>query len=247
MDEAARSGDRAGARPRLVVALTALFVASLVTAQVTSAKIATLSLPLVGAVTLPAVGAITYPTGTLAYAGTFFATDVTGEILGEETARWLVNVGFLMNFVLLGFVWLAIGAPATGGVEQSQFATVLGSSTNVVIGSLLAYLVSQNWDVIAFHGLRRRTDGKYLWLRNVASTGTSQCIDTALFTVIAFWAAPVVLGVGFQLPPAELVALALGQYVLKLGIAVLDTPLVYGAVRIVRDRDVVSTSDVADP
>lgn len=230
---------RTSARPLLVTALTALFVTSLITAQFTSSKIATLSLPLVGVVTLPAIGAITFPTGTFAYAGTFLATDVTGEVLGEDTARWMVNVGFLMNFVMLGFVWLAIGVPVAegSGLGQGEFASVVGSSTNIVAGSLLAYIVSQNWDVFAFHGLRRRTDGDHLWLRNVLSTGTSQLLDTVLFTLVAFLLAPAVLGIGVRFSAAAIVATIVGQYVVKLAIALIDTPLVYAAVGLVRRTD----------
>lgn len=231
-DAAAASGptaSTAGTRTTLVIALTALFVTSLITAQLISSKLAVLSLPL--------LGAVAYPTGTLAYAGTFFATDVTSEVLGKDAARRMVNVGFLMNFVMLAFAWLAIAAPvADGGVPQGEFATVIGASTNIVIGSLLAYIISQNWDVFAFHRLREWTGGERLWVRNVGSTATSQLVDTALFTVVAFSVAPALLGTGFQLGASALVATVVGQYVLKLGIALVDTPLVYGAVYAIRRR-----------
>ena len=213
----------------LLLVLTSLFVTSLVTAQLVSAKLAVLALPI--------LGAVSYPTGTLAYAGTFFATDVTGELFGKEVARRLVNVGFAMNVVLLGFAWAAIQAPhAPGGVDQAPFAAVIGASTNVVLGSLVAYVIAQNWDVVAFHWLGRLTDGDHLWLRNVGSTGTSQLVDTVLFTTIAFRLAPEFLGVGFALSDGMLVATIVGQYVLKLGIALVDTPLVYATVGLVRRR-----------
>lgn len=217
------------ARTTLIIALTAVFVTSLVTAQLISSKLAVFALPI--------IGAVQYPTGTFAYAGTFFATDVTGEVLGKDAARRLVNVGFLMNFLMLAFAWLAILAPpGQGGVAQSSFASVVGASTNIVFGSLLAYVVSQNWDVVAFHRLRELTDGDRLWLRNVGSTATSQFVDTVIFTVVAFAVAPAVLGVGFQLTTGELVATVVGQYVLKLAIALADTPLVYAAVGAIRRR-----------
>jgi hypothetical protein len=112
-----------------------------------------------------------------------------------------------------------------------MFETVLGASTNIVAGSLVAYVVSQNWDVVVFHAIRDRTDGKYLWLRNVASTATSQAIDTVLFVGIAFFVAPTLLGTGQPLPRQVLVALVVGQYLLKLLIALVDTPFVYAVVR----------------
>jgi uncharacterized integral membrane protein (TIGR00697 family) len=215
--------------PTAAVVLTALFVSALVTSQVISAKLV--------AVTLPVLGAVSAPGGTLAYAVTFFASDCLSELYGERYVRSVVNVAFGMNFVLLALVWATIQLPAAqGSVDPDAFATVLGLSTNVVAGSLVAYLLSQNWDVTVFHRVRAATDGAALWLRNLVSTGTSQLLDTVVFTLVAFWAAPA-LGVGQALPPAVLGSLIVGQYALKLLIALVDTPLVYAAVGAVRRRD----------
>ncbi|TKX82858.1 VUT family protein, partial [Halorubrum sp. SS5] len=85
----------------------------------------------------------------------------------------------------------------------------------------------QNWDVFVFHAIRDRTGERMLWLRNLASTATSQAIDTVIFVGVAFYVAPLLLGVGPVFDPPTLLALGLGQYILKLGIAVLDTPVVY--------------------
>ena len=100
-----------------------------------------------------------------------------------------------MNFVLLLLVWGTIAAPALpqgapGQIDLAAFESVLGSSTAIVAASLSAYLVSQNWDVFVFHWIRDATDGDYLWVRNIASTATSQLLDTVVFIVVGF----VVLG-----------------------------------------------------
>ena len=213
--------------PLAAVVLTALFVTALVTAQVISAKLLSIGLPLLGAVTAPG--------GTLAYAFTFFASDCLSELYGKRYAQRVVNVAFGMNLVLLALVFATIWVPAAqGSVDPDAFATVLGLSGNVVLGSLCAYVLSQNWDVIAFHRIREATDGAALWLRNVGSTASSQLIDTVVFTLVAFVVAPALLGVGAALPLSVVWSLIVGQYVLKLLIAVVDTPLVYAAVGLAR-------------
>lgn len=213
--------------PAAAVLLTALFVSALVTAQVISAKLLSVALPVLGAVTAPG--------GTLAYAVTFFASDCLSELYGKRYTQTVVNVAFGMNFVLLGLVALIIAAPRGGGVPQDAFATVLGASLNIVAGSLLAYLVSQNWDVLVFHRLRESTDGEALWLRNIGSTATSQALDTVIFVGIAFYVLPG-LGVNPQLglSLAGVAALMLGQYLVKLLVALLDTPFVYLVVGMAR-------------
>jgi uncharacterized integral membrane protein (TIGR00697 family) len=140
----------------------------------------------------------------------------------------LVNVAFAMNFLVLALVWSTILAPAAqSSIDPETFALVLGASTNIVAGSLLAYLASQNLDVVIFHALKEATDGEALWLRNIASTATSQLVDTVIFVGIAFWIVPRVVGIGPQPPGSVVVSLVVGQYLLKLAIAVLDTPFVY--------------------
>ncbi|WP_318567817.1 queuosine precursor transporter [Salinigranum marinum] len=223
------------------IALVALFVTALVTAQLTASKVLAIPLP----TGLPVVGATVFlPGAALAYALTFFASDCYAELYGRRETQVLVNVGLAMNFVLLALVWSTILAPAAPtSVDPDQFATVLGSSTNIVVGSLLAYVVSQNWDVLVFHALRERTNGRYLWLRNIGSTATSQALDTVIFVSVAFLVAPTLLGTGQPLDVAVVLALIVGQYLLKLLIALIDTPFVYAVVRFVDDDRVAGSTN----
>jgi uncharacterized integral membrane protein (TIGR00697 family) len=217
------------------VAILALFVTALVTAQLTASKVLQIPLPF----ELGRLGSqIALPGAALAYALTFFASDCYTELYGRRAAQVMVNVGFTMNFVLLALVWSTILAPASPNspVDPGSFASVLGASTNIVAGSLLAYLVSQNWDVIVFHRLRVATDGDFLWLRNVASTATSQAIDTVIFVGTAFYLIPMYAGMDSVTPWSTVVSLMLGQYLLKLLIALVDTPFVYAVVGLVRSR-----------
>jgi len=219
------------------LSLAALFVTALVTAQVTASKVVAVELP----VSVPVTGdLILVPAAVFAYAITFFASDCYAELYGERAARGLVNVAFAMNFVLLGLVWLAVAAPTAGGspVAQEPFAETLEASTGVVVGSLLAYLVSQNWDVFVFHRLRERTAGEHLWLRNVLSTASSQLIDTVIFITVAFAI--------FQGAATDFVVeLIVGQYLFKLALVALDTPFVYLVVGVVRSRTGLSATESA--
>lgn len=65
---------------------------------------------------------------------------------------------------------------------------------------------------IAKHGSVR--GGRWIW--NNASTMTSQAIDTIIFILLAFWG---------TVP--NIWAMVISQYVLKLVLAALDTPVFY--------------------
>ena len=210
------------------VGLIALFVTALVTAQLTAAKVLAFDVPFA----VPIAGSrLALPGAALAIAVMFFASDCYTELYGRRAAQVVVNVAFAMNFVVLGLVWSTIAAPAApSSIDPAAFREVLGASTNVIAASLVAYLVSQNYDVIAFDALRSATDGAHLWLRNIGSTATSQVLDTVIFVSLAFYVIPRVAGIGPVLPVAVVQQLVVGQYLLKLLLALADTPFVYAVV-----------------
>ncbi len=165
------------------------------------------------------------PAGVLAYSVTFICTDVVSEIWGKESAKQMVIGGFITLIVVLILVRLALvwpKAPIWNG--EAGFQAVLGSTSRIIIASFIAYLVSQFHDVYVFHFLKRITHGRHLWLRNNLSTAISQLIDSVLFITIAFYG---------TIPIWPLI---IGQWVIKLAIAVLDTPLIYFAVWLLRER-----------
>ena len=217
------------------IALIALFVTALVTAQLTASKLLGFSIPF----SLPFTeSTLVMPGAALAYALTFFASDCYSELYGPEEAHKVVNVGFVMNFVMLALVYSTIAAPAApfGSIDPATFERVLGASLNIVVASALAYLVSQNWDVYAFHRIREWTDGDHLWARNVGSTASSQLVDSLIFVFVGFAIMPALTG-GDPMTLSALLGLVVGQYLLKLLIALADTPFVYAVVGAFRSRE----------
>jgi uncharacterized integral membrane protein (TIGR00697 family) len=133
------------------------------------------------------------------------------------------------GFITLVLAFLLTGVsilwpPASFWPHQEAYETILGSSARIMVASLTAYLFSQYHDVWAFHFWKRVTSDRFLWLRNNASTIVSQLLDSVVFITIAFYVS------------MPLVPLILGQWVVKVGIAALDTPFVYLLVYLVRRR-----------
>ncbi|MGI9274305.1 MAG: queuosine precursor transporter [Endozoicomonas sp.] len=166
------------------------------------------------------------PAGVLAYAITFACTDIVGEAYGEKTARNMVLAGFVAMVVVTGLIHLAIAWPAAPFWDgQANYEQVLGSSSRIILASLVAYLCSQTLDIWIFSRLRKATNGKHLWLRNNLSTFSSQLIDSAIFVTVAFY------GV---FPISEMI---IGQWIVKMIIAAIDTPLVYLGVSMLRPSE----------
>lgn len=183
--------------------LLSLFIGGLVVAALISSKIIM-------------VAGVAVPAGVLAYSITFIISDVISEIWGKDYANNIVQCGFITLLMTSALAWAAVtwpSAPFWNG--QESFSAVIGSTPRIVAASLVAYLVSQKHDIWLFHLLKEKTNGRHLWLRNNASTVISQLIDSTIFVTIAFW------GI---LPVGEVI---LGQWLIKLTIALIDTPIVY--------------------
>ncbi|MCD6278550.1 MAG: queuosine precursor transporter [Desulfurococcales archaeon] len=165
------------------------------------------------------------PAGTIAYCFTFPITDIVDEVYGKKKAVYIVWAGLAAEVVMLVLVWMDWFLPALEPSMEELYHRVFGLQTRIVAASLIAYVISQHHDVWAFWKWRELTKGRWLWVRNNASTMVSQLIDSAIFTFIAFY------GV---VPLGDLVVMAASLWLFKVVIALIDTPFVYLGVWLVR-------------
>ena len=101
-------------------------------------------------------------------------------------------------------------------------------SVLVVEYAHLEGLVAQLFDVRLYHFWWRITGGKHLWLRNNGSTWISQLVDTIIVNSIF-------LRFGLGMDWAPIVGIIGANYVVKILLAMIDTPLIYAA-RIALER-----------
>ena len=162
--------------------------------------------------------------GNILYGSIFLATDILSEVYGKKAARRGVWLGFIG--MILMTLWMQIGLkfiPDASDFAQDALSTIFGLMPRVAAGSMVAYLISQHHDVFAFHFWKNRTRGRFLWLRNNASTMVSQAIDSIIFCAIALW--------GLFDIKTWLQILAT-TYFLKWFVAAIDTPFIYLARRL---------------
>ena len=168
--------------------------------------------------------------GVILYSSIFFATDLLSEKYGHKEAQRAVLLGFFVSIALvvmtqISMLFLPSEMPQTSAFAQSVHeatVTLFDYTPRFVFGSLLAYLISQSFDVWVFHRIRSATNGRHLWLRNTGSTLLSQAIDTLIYGLVVWWGL-VDLVTALQLAGAK--------YVFKFAIAVIDTPFIYLACR----------------
>jgi hypothetical protein len=164
--------------------------------------------------------------GVILYSSIYFATDLLSERYGKLEATRAVMIGFTVSIIIIvmisiSLIYLPASAPETASLALSMHeatATLFNFTPRFVLGSLLAYLLSQRFDVWVFHAIKEKTNGRHLWLRNNISTMLSQAIDTIVYGVVVWWGV-VDLTTAMQL--------ALAKYLFKILIALLDTPFIY--------------------
>jgi len=166
--------------------------------------------------------------GVIFYSSIFFATDLLSESYGKAAASKAVRMGFAVSIIVLLMLSLALmylpsDRPETAEFSNNihnAFATIVDFTPRFVFGSLLAYIISQSFDVWAFHRIKKVTGEKWLWLRNNLSTMSSQVVDTIIYSLVVWWGT-VDLVTALQLGAAK--------YVFKIVIAAVDTPFIYWA------------------
>lgn len=168
--------------------------------------------------------------GILPYPVTFLITDLISEVFGKKKANQIVVAGIFASFFSLLIVYTANAVPATvwSPVDNGLFTSVFGNTIIAVFASMMAYLLAQFVDIQIYHFWKDLTKGKNLWLRNNFSTFSSQFIDT--FTVV------LLLCSFGEIPWERFTGLIISGFIFKIIIALLDTPLLYFFVYLMRKR-----------
>ncbi|MEI6947710.1 queuosine precursor transporter [Paraflavisolibacter sp. H34] len=221
---------------RLFLAFSAFFVANALIAESIGGKIFSLEklfgLP-PASFTLFGQSGLSFnlTCGVLLWPLEFVMTDIVNEYYGPKavrrisfTAVALIGYAFLMYFLAIGVppadFWIGSN-PALPNM-QTAFSAIFGQGMRIIVGSLVAFLVSQLVDVAIFHKIKKATGERHVWLRATGSTVVSQFIDSYIVLFIAF---------GGIFPWQQILAIGLMNYAYKFTMALLLTPVILLAER----------------
>ncbi len=162
--------------------------------------------------------------GTILFASTFLCTDILSEYYGKEKARTNILIGFCSFLFMTLLMVLTIGLkPSESDWAQESLSNVFTPMTRFFIASMIAYLISQYFDVWFFSYLKKITTEKYLWFRNNLSTVASSLVDNTVFSIFAW--------ILLNPEPVSIYNVIMiyifGTYLLRILIALLDTPFIY--------------------
>lgn len=193
--------------------LLGIFVTVLVCANLIGVKITTLL-------------GVSVSVGIFAFPVSFVITDMVEEVFGKQKTKQFVLIGVIALLITFFFAWLGVLLePSERYAFNEEYKLIFSSSLRMIFASLVAFAIAQYHDIWAFNFWKKKTGGKHLWLRNNASTITSQLIDSTVFMFLAFYL------VSPKFDAMFIVSLIIPYWLLKIAFAVIDTPIVYLGVK----------------
>ena len=204
----------------------ALFITVLIISNIaSSAKIVDWGVSIVG---LP----LAFDAGTILFPISYIFGDVLTEVYGFRRARRVIWTGFGMLALTAFTLWLVKIMPGEvtwqSYAGQEAYDAILGgmSTGGIVLASLVAYLAGSFSNSVVLARMKVLTRGRWLWSRTIGSTIVGQAIDTLIFILVATLA-----GV---FPWELFLTLVLSNYIFKVGIETIMTPLTYRVVNFLK-------------
>jgi len=199
---------------RYIDIVTAAFVTVLVCASLIGpAKVTEIELPL--------VGVIGFSAAVIFFPLSYVFGDILTEVYGFRRARRVIWTGFAaLVFASLMTVMMLALPPASYWDQQAAYETVFGNTWRIVLASIVAYWCGEFVNSYVLAKMKVWQNGRHLWARTIGSTIFGQAVDSAIFFPIAFYNSGI-------LPNEAILAIAITEFVLKVGIEAVLTPVTY--------------------
>jgi uncharacterized integral membrane protein (TIGR00697 family) len=164
----------------------------------------------------PAFGA-----GVLFFPISYVFGDILTEVYGYARARRVIWAGFagLAFASLMAAVVVAL-PPAPFWENQKAYEIAFGQAPRIAAASMIAYFCGEFVNSYVLAKMKILTAGKWLWTRTIGSTIVGEAVDSALFYPLAFYGSGII-------PNDKLPAIMAAQFVLKVSVEVVFTPITY--------------------
>jgi hypothetical protein len=173
---------------------------------------------------LPVLGTLTFGAGVLFFPISYVFGDVLTEVYGYARSRRVIWAGFagLAFAALMSWVVVAL-PPAPFWKHQAAYEVAFGSTWRIALASMVAYFCGEFVNSYVLARMKIATSGRWLWTRTIGSTLFGEGVDSALFYPLAFYGSGII-------PDDKLGIVMLAQFVTKVAVEVLFTPVTYAVV-----------------
>ena len=179
-------------------------------------------------VEVPVLGALTFGAGVLFFPISYVFGDILTEVYGYARARKVIWAGFA-GLAFASFMAAVIVAlpPAPFWQNQVAYEIAFGSAPRIVAASMVAYFCGEFVNSFVLAKMKLITQGRWLWTRTIGSTIAGEAVDSALFYPLAFYGSGII-------PDDKLPIVMLAQFVAKVAVEVVLTPVTYKVVGVLK-------------
>ena len=172
----------------------------------------------------PVVGTLTFGAGVLFFPISYVFGDILTEVYGYSRARKVIWAGFAGLAFASFMAWVVVALPpAPFWKNQAAYEVAFGTTWRIAAASMFAYFCGEFVNSFVLAKMKILTEGKWLWTRTIGSTVFGEAVDSALFYPLAFYGSGIV-------PDDKLPVVMLAQFLTKVGVEVVFTPVTYRVV-----------------
>jgi uncharacterized integral membrane protein (TIGR00697 family) len=173
---------------------------------------------------LPWLGAVTFGAGVLFFPISYVFGDVLTEVYGYARSRRVIWAGF-SGLAFASFMsWVVVSLPpAPFWNNQAAYEIAFGLTWRIALASMIAYFCGEFVNSYVLAKMKIATRGRWLWTRTIGSTVLGEGVDSLLFYPLAFYGSGII--------PDDKLPMVMGaQFVAKVAVEVLFTPVTYAVV-----------------
>jgi len=170
---------------------------------------------------LPLVGTLTFGAGVLFFPISYVFGDILTEVYGYARSRRLIWTGFAALAFAAVMAWVIVKLPsAPFWSNQGAYEIAFGSTWRIALASLIAFVCGEFVNSFVLAKMKIWTAGRLLWTRTIGSTIFGEGVDSLLFYPLAFYGSGII-------PDDKLTLVMVSQFVGKVGVEIVFTPLTY--------------------
>jgi uncharacterized integral membrane protein (TIGR00697 family) len=169
----------------------------------------------------PMLGTLTFGAGVLFFPISYVFGDILTEVYGYARSRRVIWAGFAALAFAAVMAWVIVRLPpAPFWHNQSAYEIAFGSTWRIALASLIAFVCGEFVNSFVLAKMKILTAGRWLWTRTIGSTLFGEGVDSLLFYPLAFYDTGII-------PNDKLPLVMLSQFVVKVGVEVVFTPVTY--------------------
>lgn len=172
---------------------------------------------------------LAFDAGTILFPISYIFGDILTEVYGYKRSRKVIWTGFFALILSSLVFWLISIMPGESTWQQyagdAAYFAILGgmSAGGIVLASLAGFWAGEFTNSFVLAKMKIWTEGRFLWMRTIGSTLLGELVDTLAFVTVA--------SVFSVFPWSLFATLVVSNYIFKVSIEVLMTPVTYAVVR----------------